>query len=121
MSQDDFKIDRTLFGRLADAIYSPNTPVFHILHVRDRSRLRTLADLLAWLRKHELLAPANISTLLAPSLREDSVRVSSADPVALGIVGQYTPVADIPRLARTDAIYLPPFYLAHTPGLFEGK
>ena len=121
MSKDDFKIDRTLFGRIARSIYDPHSPVVHILHVRDHSRLATLADLLAWLKKLDQLTPANISTLLAPSIREDTVRVSSSNPDALGEVGPYTHLWDIPRLARCDVIRLPPFYLAHTPGLFEGK
>ena len=36
-------------------------------------------------------------------------RIATIDPAA------------VPRSARCEVIYLPPFYLVHTPGLFEGN
>lgn len=121
MNKHDFKIERTIFGRLADSIYSPHTPVFHILHLRDHSRLTTLASLFADLKRYDLLAPANISMMLDSYLGEDSVRVCSSLPAALGRVRSLTRLWEIPRLATCYVIRLPPFYLAYTPGLFEGK
>jgi len=58
--------------------------------------------------------------LLADQLKAGAVLVSSWQPLDLPEAQRFNAVDSIPRRARCDVIYMPPFYLIHTPGLFEG-
>ena len=113
-------IDPTSFGRVADYLHDPSSPILHVLHVRERAQLAPLAERLMACAPGQLEDPAGLQGLLAPGLREGWLRVTSAAPRMLPDVGPLLSTCGIPRMAASNVIFVPPFYLAHTPGLFEG-
>jgi hypothetical protein len=120
MNSYEMMIDPATFGTVAQYLRNPITHIYYILHVRDRAQLAGLAEQLAPFVATGRTMSADLPGLLAEPLKAGTVRVSSYQPLALPDERQVIPVTTIPRLARCDVIYLPPFYLVHTPGLFEG-
>lgn len=114
-------IDGTFFGLVARYLRHPYSPIDFLIHVKDRNMLSEVA------KRIELNSPlpAMARQPLAPEIRamaqDGLVRVSSRhilDNLQPGAVLDPTRVR---QSARCDVIYLPPYYLVHTPGLFEGK
>ena len=120
MNSYEMMIDPATFGTVAQYLRNPITHIYYILHVRDRAQLAGLAEQLAPFVATGRTMSADLPGLLAEPLQAGTVRISSYQPLVLPDERQVIPVTTIPRLARCDVIYLPPFYLVHTPGLFEG-
>lgn len=120
MNSYESRIDPTTFGTIAGHLRDPLSPVHYLVHVRERARLATLAEQLEPVTVPGDIAPAGLASLLASPLMEGAVRLSSGRPIELPDPQQLLAASSVPRLARCEVIYLPPFYLVHTPGLFEG-
>lgn len=112
-------IDRTTFGIVADYLRNPRSPIDYILHVRDRSRLAPLAESLERISQSSDDPSRDVTVLLESHCRQGLLRISARRPLAVEHV-HVVDSLDVPRLAPADVIYLPPYYLSHTPGLFEG-
>jgi hypothetical protein len=113
-------IDATDFGTVAAYLRNPRSPIHTVLHVRDRRMLATLAEELTVAAETPSGAGAHGPLLVRRLLAEDAMRVSSRDRLGWCPQTSLVDVSTIPSAARCDVIYLPPFYLVHTPGLFEG-
>jgi hypothetical protein len=53
-------------------------------------------------------------------LQDGSLRLSARHELHVKDPSHLVAASSIPNMAFCRVIYLPPFYLAHTPGLFEG-
>jgi len=121
MNHWEMMIDGTSFGLVAAYLRSPNAPIDFIVHVKDRAMLAEVA------RRIELESLAGIppGPPLSPGLRDlirdGAVKVSSVLNLGPMEPGAVVEVAQVRSSAYTQVIYLPPYYLAHTPGLFEGQ
>jgi hypothetical protein len=113
-------IDPTDFGTVAAYLRNPRSPIETVLHVRDRRMLATLAQALAVNAELPSGAGADGPLLVRRLLSEDALRVSSRARLGWCPPTSVVDVSTIPSAAGCDVIYLPPFYLVHTPGLFEG-
>jgi hypothetical protein len=113
-------IDATDFGTVAAYLRNPRSPIHTALHVSDRRMLAPLAQELAVAAETPSIAGAHGLLLLRRLLSEDALRVSSRDSLGWCPPISVVDVSTIPQAARCDVIYLPPFYLVHTPGLFQG-
>ena len=58
---------------------------------------------------------------LPPLFRDGSVKISARQPLHRPFPGAEISGDSVPRITDCRVIYVSPFYLAHTPGLFEGK
>ena len=114
-----YPIDRVEFGTVADCLRSPSSPVDHLLHLKSREMLSSLAEELLGPRKTER-PPWNFPVGVERGLREGTILVSSRHPFELNDPKRRVEASAIPRQAIAQAIFAPPFYLVHTRGLFEG-
>lgn len=121
MNHWDTLIDGTSFGLVADYLKSARTGIRYLLHVKDRAMLGEMAA-----RLEQGFQPVRLGGLaLAPSLlrsiQEGSVKLSSAAPILNAPRGAIIDPTQVRRSTYSEVIYAPPYYLDHTPGLFEGK
>lgn len=121
MSSYESLIDPADFGVIADYIRG-DTDINFLLHVRTESMLATLAEQLDQCRLRHEGAGGEVSKVLDRLLEAGSLRLSVRESfVFLGRYHKHEIVpSSIPRAATCYVIYSPPFYLVHTPGLFEG-
>ena len=114
-------IDSTWFGMVAGYLKSPTSPITHLIHVKDREMLRDVAQLI----HDDLMAGAasveDLSSKIQDQFAEGSLKASARSGMA-----DVTPENSVdPSTVRTSAscevLWVEPFYVVHTPGLFEGK
>ena len=120
MNSYEMMIDPTNFGTVALYLRNPRSPIDHVLHVRDRAALAGLAEKLAPFAITGQTTPADLPALLAEPLKTGEIKISSRLPLTFATPEQVVEAASIPRMAGCEVIFLPPFYLVHTHGLFEG-
>lgn len=121
MNHWESKIDPTHFGLIASYLRSPTAPIDFILHVKNEPLLAEVAlqierDRFAGVPEAPPLSPG-----LLALVREGNLKVSSLKDPGPMDAGAMIDASQVRSSAATRVIYLPPFYLAHTPGLFEGK
>jgi hypothetical protein len=111
-------IDGIDFGTIARYLQHPASPIHCLLHLKDRSMLAPVAAVLE--RELEAgafyngLVPETISNLIKDGLLKVSMREDDGPKVP-----HYISAKSVNPAARCEVIYLEPFYLVHTPGLFE--
>ena len=113
-------IDPTDFGTIANYLRQPGTGIDYIVHARNKALLPELAEW--WERAGQRggltvgLIPRNLNYLA----RAAQILISARHHSPLFDPQDLVTSTDIPRTALCHVLYLPPLYLAHTPGLFEG-
>ena len=112
------KIHSKQFRVVARQLADPQTPIEAVLHVKSVALLAVLAE------KIEMLAtnPRTTTELiraLEPMLREKAVLLSFAKETPAPLSEFSIPTSAIRPSAWSKVLYMPPFYLGHTPGLFE--
>lgn len=121
MSSYESLIDPADFGVIADYIRG-DTDINFLLHVRTEAMLATLAEQLDQCRLRHEGAGGEVSKVLERLLEAGLLRLSVRESCVFH--GRYHKhefvPSSIPRTATCYVIYSPPFYLVHTPGLFEG-
>jgi hypothetical protein len=113
-------IDPTNFGTVARYLHHPQAPIHFVLHVKETSMLADLAAKLDAAMAGAQGRPVALGPILNPLFEDGSLRISSRHEFRASDPRHVVPVTSIPSLASCQVIYLPPFYLVHTPGLFEG-
>ena len=113
-------IDPTDLGTVASYLRNPHTPIHLVLHVRERASLAPLAVELDAKLNQSGATGREVLAVIEQHVRARALLLSprpSGQPLdpQVGI-----DLDTLPATALCDVIYLPPFYLAHTPGLFEG-
>lgn len=115
MSSYESLIDPAEFGLIADYLRSPRSPIEYLLHVRS---IESLAPLAEALHVGNDQPPWLFPKVVENGLADGSRRLSARD---LDFNSERVVDArSVPRHAMCHVIYSPPFYLVHTPGLFEG-
>lgn len=112
-------IDPAEFGLIADYLRSPRSPILHLLHVKSMDLLAPLAEGLAS-QRHLDTPPWLFPEVVQRGLREGMLLISCCHPPDCSDSRWHIEATTIPRRAWSHVIYAPPFYLVHTPGLFEG-
>jgi hypothetical protein len=120
MNNFESMIDPTEFRTVANYLRNPQSPIECVLHVPSRVALAALAGELDDALQTGLNAPAAVRDLIHRHLDAGTARLSSRWPLTGHDPRHCVEVASVPRTAACEVIFLPPFYLAHTPGLFEG-
>ena len=109
-------IDPAEFGQIADYLRIPSADIQYLVHVKSEAMLGPLADELF---NHAAIV-GSIPEGLSRGFRDGSILISSHLPLPGLDPQRIVPVTSVPRDALCHVIYLPPVYLVHTPGLFEG-
>ena len=122
MNEYEARIDPTDFGTMAGYLRHPQSPIDCLLHVRDRSMLAPLAENLerALQRESGPAVRAEVRRLLDDGLKKGDLLISPRRLLPQLEPRQYVDASTVPAKAGCEVLYLPPFYLVHTPGLFEG-
>ena len=121
MSCWDVMTDRTHFSFVAEYLRHPDSPVQYILNVKERALLSEVAALIAPDSLWVTSASQGLSPALLALVRDGTLKVSvrqGSEDLDLSAVIDATRVSPS---SGTEGIFLPPFYLAYTPGLFEGR
>ena len=113
-------IDGIDFQTIHAYLTNPQSPIEMLVHVKDRSMLSRLAE--EMVRTNELAQEkGQISLpLYEKLLKEGELKISPQMVTPLHDRKFLVDPFEVPRNATSYVIYLPPFYLVHTPGLFEG-
>lgn len=120
MNHWDAMIDASWFGLVAGYLASERSPIDTILHVRDREMLAEVADCLD--KATGAGGPAKgLPEALQTKVQEGSIKISTRSPNATLDPQTLVDPRSVRREAGCEVIYAPPFYVVHTPGLFEGK
>ena len=112
-------IDPTDFRTVKRYLDNPRSAIEYVLHVKNLDLLPELAA-----RLDEAMKSAEegaVHEVLTPLFQEDSLRISARQPLHLPFPEAEVATSRVPLNAECQAIYLEPFYLTHTDGLFEGK
>ena len=118
IAQYQTMIDPATFDQIARHLRSRLSPIEFVLHVRDDAMLAPLAEELETVLMEGRCSPREIPRFLS-LVQDGSLRLSSRLPI--DIDPRYTvDPATVPLRAGCRVLYMPPFYLVHTPGLFEG-
>ncbi len=120
MSPYETLIDPTHFGTVARYLHDPQSPIQYVLHVKEESMLAEVAAKLDAAMVASQGKPVALRSILDPMLQDGSLRLSGRHELQVKDPSHLVAASSIPNMAFCRVIYLPPFYLAHTPGLFEG-
>ena len=114
-------IDGTSFGLITRYLVSPRSAIDYLLHVRDRDMLAELAHRidLGFFPVED--RGQRLSAGMRAMVREGLVKISTRHPLAHLKRDAQIDASRVDGSAYCEVIYLPPFYLVHTPGLFEGE
>jgi hypothetical protein len=110
-------IDATQFGVVANYLKNPDSTISFLLHVKEPGQLAALAAQL----DQALDSPVRVRAVLDPLLRDGSLQVSARMPLPDSFPGIRVDPNKVQPKAECQVIWMEPFYLVHTPGLFEGK
>jgi hypothetical protein len=114
-------IDPTNIATVASYLRNPRSPIHFLLNVRERALLAPLAAELAAQMEQPSTTGREVTAAVEQHLMDRAILLSprpSRKPVNARVA---IDIATLPAEANCEVIYLPPFYLAHTPGLFEGS
>ena len=121
MNQWDMMIDGTTFGLIAGYLRHPRTRINYLIHVKDRAMLAAVASQIELDCQTGRAAGEGLSPGMQALVRDGSIKVSARHAVENLDRSALVDPSGVRRSAYCQVIYLPPFYLVHTPGLFEGK
>jgi len=109
-------------GMVERCLADPQALIEIVLHVRSRTLLARVVEML-----DTTVSPSGdtggteAARVLDDLMARGSLMLTVREKVAARY-GRYSIAASsIPTSAPCEAIYFPPFYVVHTPGLFEGK
>ena len=114
-------IDVTEFGVAANYLRQADSGIDYLLHTKTEALLPRLAERLSADLCGRTLGRGQFYDYIKNLMAELDLRISARQHLPRIEASSQISLGDIPRLAASRVIYLAPFYLAHTPGLFEGK
>ena len=105
---------------VARALADPQGPVEFVLHVKSASMLLALAQKLELiLSTGEDATAANLVARFVPFMREKILLLSAKENASNAFAEFCIPASSIRPSTWCRVIYMRPFYIVHTPGLFE--
>ena len=115
----DIFVDGTPFGTVYGYLSNPASQIDYVIHVRDRAMLPLLAKELV--RSQSLYHQQRLTAtpLFDQLLNDGGVKVSPRLLNSLFKPQHIIKAQAIDPQATSQVIFLPPFYVAHTPGVFE--
>ncbi|PWU19867.1 MAG: hypothetical protein C5B50_05405 [Verrucomicrobia bacterium] len=116
----DQRVHSKQFRVVARTLANPESPIRCILHIKSLDLLGEIAQQLESLQSpggDQALSEAN--RILEDYMRQHMLLVSLREGIANRFPQLTLPTSAIRPSAWCKVLYLPPFYLVHTPGLFE--
>lgn len=112
-------IDRTEFGLIAGYLRSPQSPIRTLLHVRSEQDLARVAEVLSAEHPRPFSLMGGVPDSLKPMLESGDLKVTHRDGFPNSPQRAVVDIEQVPGATECKVIYAAPFYLVHTPGLFE--
>lgn len=114
-------IDPTEFRTVQSYLLNNNSSIHFVLNVKNPAMLAQLAsELDPFLMRGEPAAGHEIWEILRKGMKEGNLLFTGRRQVISEYEKHEISIHAIPASTNVSVIYLPPFYLVHTPGLFEG-
>jgi hypothetical protein len=115
------QIDTTDFGLFAGYLRSKQSPIQCLLNVKEPDHLVTLAKALD--RELAVAQPTltRLPLVVEQAAIEGVLKLSLRDGINRPDTKFLVEPSRVPREAACQVIFYPPFYLVHTPGLFDGS
>ena len=114
-------IAATDFRTLLAYLYHPQSPIDYHLHVDSRLTLLELAEKLDRPVDPTTLNPVWVAETLQDYTRRGQLRLTCRHPSAFPEPSVVIPAAAIGHETPCSGLYLPPFYLSLTEGVFESE
>ena len=111
-------MDGTDYRTLEAYLDSPISPIQCILHVRKPELVPLLAERIGRALEEGKAAPEHVRGLVLPMMEQGNLLLTTRRPMLLPMRSMVES-STIEKDSRCMVIYLPPFYLSHTEGLFE--
>lgn len=112
-------IDRTEFGLIAGYLKSPQSPICTLLHVRSEQDLARVAEVLSSEHPRPYFLMGGVPDSLKPMMESGDLKVTHRDCFPNSPEKAVIDIDQVPGATECKVIYAAPFYLVHTPGLFE--
>jgi hypothetical protein len=106
-------IDPTEFRVVRGYLQDPKRGIDYVWHVRERAMLAPLAARL----DQALSAGQPVEPILRPLWQNGSLKISARQPLPARLAEAQLDAGTVSPKVGCDVIDLPPFYLAHRPGL----
>ena len=114
-------IDRAPFDQIAGYLHSDSYPIYFLLHVKQRQDLANIADMLDRVPFESSSLIPGLPKFADQMLRDGSLKVSSRFRLPQVDRTWGVDPKRVRQETNCEVIYAEPYYLVHTPGLFEGK
>jgi hypothetical protein len=112
-------IDGTDYRTLLAYLHHPQSSIHYVLHVRTLPALIELAEKLDHPINSAPLTPAHAAEILRVYADRGLLKVTCRHPHAFPQPSALVPASAIDGETKCSVLYLPPFYLSLTEGLFE--
>ena len=113
-------IDGSDFHLIAGYLISERSPIDFMLHLRNREDLVMVAEALDRAQFTEYGKVGSMAKVVHQMMREGNLKVSSRFPMELPDPAWKIDPSMVQQEVFCYVLYRPPYYLVHTPGLFEG-
>ncbi|HAB15656.1 MAG TPA: hypothetical protein PLX89_00840 [Verrucomicrobiota bacterium] len=111
-------IDSTTVNIVKNYFNNPRSEILTLVHVKHEADLAKVAQTLSHQDPLDG-AGGKIPTELKPLVEKGELKLSYSDPKLTSNDRSNVDSSKIPGQAECSVIYAPPFYVMHTPGLFE--
>lgn len=119
MSHYDSLIDGTDFRTVVQYLNHPQSPIRTLLHVRNEKDIAKVAEVLEADGRRPYVQMGGIPDSLKPMLAKGDLKVTHCGPFPNSPQECSLDARQVNGSAGCKVLYAPPFYLVHTPGLFE--
>ena len=120
MFHHDDLVDATDFGTVLHYLHLPETNIDYVLHLRSREMLSLVAQRINAAFPGQNAPPEKLNQFVHDLVARGDGLVTTRQPLPGLTPAQQIHPQKLPRFVDCLVIYWPPFYLTHTPGLFEG-
>jgi hypothetical protein len=114
----EMMIDGIDFGTIVRYLRSPRSGIQCLLHVREKSMLVPLAETIARDLESGAFKDGRCPPSLERLMQDGSLKLSLSEDKGHEHASYYVSPSSVSPSARCQVIYLEPFYLVYTPGLF---
>ncbi len=119
MSNYESLIDGTDFRTVVQYLNNPQSPIRTLLHVRQEKDLAKVAEVLAGDWQRPYVQMGGVPDSLKPMLAKGDLKVTHRGAFPNSPKESSVDANQVRGSAGCRVLYAPPFYLVHTPGLFE--
>jgi len=120
MSQHLDLIDATDFRTVKHYLHHPDTSIDYVLHLKSREMLSLVAEQINTAFPTQDVPHEQLDRFVHDLVARGDGLVTTRQPIPGLAPEQQIQPQHLPGFVNCLVIYWPPFYLTHTPGMFDG-